>query len=242
MTHPTDKSTRSAHEELLPEDFMAAYDNVGGFISGDNPLFWNGYGRTIMEALRRCAATVPPLAEDVRDMRVVEAQVKEVLPRIIAKAREATVPQTDTPGGLCASDGVMPVDEFVHEMKMACANYDPKEWDAVMGKYISQRDKALLAQAAQQAADYKDDSLRLHREKMEVIDANIALRIEAAAESVTAQSAIAELLEVLKMILLTHDLSCKGEECQISGIDAARILIAKHTKAVKLPIKPLEDE
>ncbi len=37
-----------------------------------------------------------------------------------------------------------------------------------------------------------------------------------------------EVAEALDLILKTHDFSCKGEECQISGIDVGKHLIAKY--------------
>lgn len=40
-------------------------------------------------------------------------------------------------------------------------------------------------------------------------------------------AAAPDLLAALEIILMTHDLSCKGEDCQISGIDLARVAIAK---------------
>ena len=41
------------------------------------------------------------------------------------------------------------------------------------------------------------------------------------------RDAAPELLAALELILKTHDLTCKGEECQISGIDLGRAAIAK---------------
>ncbi len=40
-------------------------------------------------------------------------------------------------------------------------------------------------------------------------------------------AAAPELLQALEIILQTHDLTCKGEECGIGGIDLARFAIAK---------------
>lgn len=40
-------------------------------------------------------------------------------------------------------------------------------------------------------------------------------------------AAAPDLFAALEIILMTHDLSCKGEDCQISGIDLARIAIRK---------------
>ena len=39
-----------------------------------------------------------------------------------------------------------------------------------------------------------------------------------------------KLVSCLKIILKTHDLTCKPEECQISGIDLARQLVAEYEK------------
>lgn len=40
-------------------------------------------------------------------------------------------------------------------------------------------------------------------------------------------AAAPDLLAALKLMLASHDATCKGEECQISGIDLARAAIAK---------------
>ena len=36
-----------------------------------------------------------------------------------------------------------------------------------------------------------------------------------------------ELLAALKLMLASHDATCPGEECQLSGVDLARAAIAK---------------
>lgn len=36
-----------------------------------------------------------------------------------------------------------------------------------------------------------------------------------------------ELMAVLSLIVISHELSCKGEDCEISGIDTAKYLLAK---------------
>ena len=39
-----------------------------------------------------------------------------------------------------------------------------------------------------------------------------------------------ELLAALKLMLASHDATCPGEECQLSGVDLARAAIAKAEK------------
>ena len=39
-----------------------------------------------------------------------------------------------------------------------------------------------------------------------------------------------ELLAALKLMLASHDATCLGEECQLSGVDLARAAIAKAEK------------
>ena len=42
-----------------------------------------------------------------------------------------------------------------------------------------------------------------------------------------------ELALALELILKTHDLTCKGEDCQISGIDLGRAALAKYKETEK---------
>ena len=47
----------------------------------------------------------------------------------------------------------------------------------------------------------------------------VALRNQAKVESIAL---------ALELILKTHDLTCKGEECQVSGIDLGRMALAAY--------------
>lgn len=51
-----------------------------------------------------------------------------------------------------------------------------------------------------------------------------------------------ELVAALKLILMTHGFSCKGEDCQISGIDLGYAALAKRGIKVERLALPMQEK
>ncbi len=93
---------------------------------------------------------------------------------------------------------------------------------------IKQRDSAKDTEIAELHDAIRTKDVLISQQHQNIVDLGRSYNHQLA-EIAQLKADKAELVECLRIILITHDLSCKGEECQISGIDMARALITKHT-------------
>jgi hypothetical protein len=60
-----------------------------------------------------------------------------------------------------------------------------------------------------------------------MMDSRIERALMAFHADLQVKAAAPEMLQALKMLLESHDRTCNGEGCQLSGIDLARAAVAK---------------